>query len=52
MGDLMKHLPYAPYIMYMIERVSNVRFPKDVINETFVIKPRSQPRKVLDMLDP
>jgi hypothetical protein len=33
MNDPMKHLPYAPYLMYMIERVTNVRYPKDVVHE-------------------
>jgi hypothetical protein len=34
-NDHMKYLPYAPYIMYMIERVNNVRYPKDVVHEPF-----------------
>jgi hypothetical protein len=33
MNDPMKHLSYAPYLMYMIERVTNVRYPKDVVHE-------------------
>jgi hypothetical protein len=33
MNDPMKHLPYSPYLMYMIERVTNVRYPKDVVHE-------------------
>jgi hypothetical protein len=33
MNDPMKHLPYAPYLMYMIEKVANVRYPKDVAHE-------------------
>jgi hypothetical protein len=33
MNDPMKHLPYAPYLMYMIERVTNVHYPKDVVHE-------------------
>jgi hypothetical protein len=33
MNDPMKHLPYAPNLMYMIERVTNVRYPKDVVHE-------------------
>jgi hypothetical protein len=33
MNDPMKHLPYAPYLMYMIERVTNLRYPKDVVHE-------------------
>jgi hypothetical protein len=35
MNDPMKFLPYAPYLMYMIERVTNVRYPKDVVHEPF-----------------
>jgi hypothetical protein len=35
MNDPMKYLPYAPYLMYMIERVTNVRYPKDVVHEPF-----------------
>jgi hypothetical protein len=35
MNDLMKYLPYAPYLMYMIERVTNVHYPKDVVHEHF-----------------
>jgi hypothetical protein len=35
MNDPMKYLPYAPYLMYMIERVTNVRYPKDVVHDPF-----------------
>jgi hypothetical protein len=35
MNDPMKYLPYAPYLMYVIERVTNVRYPKDVVHEPF-----------------
>jgi hypothetical protein len=35
MNDPMKYLPYAPYLMYIIERVTNVRYPKDVVHEPF-----------------
>jgi hypothetical protein len=35
MNDPMKYLPYAPYLMYMIERVTNIRYPKDVVHEPF-----------------
>jgi hypothetical protein len=35
MNDPMKYLPYAPYLMYMIERVTNVRYPKVVVHEPF-----------------
>jgi hypothetical protein len=34
-NDPMRYLPYAPYIMYMIETVTNVRYPKDVVHEPF-----------------
>jgi hypothetical protein len=35
MNDPMKYPPYASYLMYMIERVTNVRYPKDVVHEPF-----------------
>jgi hypothetical protein len=35
MNHPMKYLPYAPYLMYMIERVTSVRYPKDVVHEPF-----------------
>jgi hypothetical protein len=35
MNDPIKYLPYAPYLMYMIERVTNIRYPKDVVHEPF-----------------
>jgi hypothetical protein len=35
MNDPMKYLPYAPYLMYMIERVTNVHYQKDVVHELF-----------------
>jgi hypothetical protein len=35
MNDPMKYLPYATYLMYMIERVTNVHYPKDVVHEPF-----------------
>jgi hypothetical protein len=35
MNDPMKYLPYAPYLMYMIERVTNLRYPKYVVHEPF-----------------
>jgi hypothetical protein len=35
MNDPMKYLPYALYLMYMIERITNVRYPKDVVHEPF-----------------
>jgi hypothetical protein len=39
--DSRKHLHYAPYIMYMIERVTKITFPKDVKHETLHLRPRS-----------
>ena len=43
----MKHLPYAPYIMHVIEQVSDIRFPYDtqqkllkISNKTSVITAR------------
>jgi hypothetical protein len=35
MNDPMMYLPYAPYLMYMIERVTNVLYPRDVVHEPF-----------------
>jgi hypothetical protein len=35
MNDPMKYLLHAPYLMYMIERVTNVHYPNDVIHEPF-----------------
>jgi hypothetical protein len=35
MNDPMKYLPYASCLMYMIERVTNVRYPKYVVHEPF-----------------
>jgi hypothetical protein len=42
MVDSRKHLPYAPYIMYMIERVTKITFPKDVKHEPLHLRPRSE----------
>ena len=43
----MKHLPYAPYIMHVIEQVSGIRFPYDtqqkllkISNKTSIIAAR------------
>ena len=41
MIDPDKHLPYAPYIMYMIERVTKITFPKDHKHEPLHLRPRS-----------
>ena len=40
MDDSRKHLPYAPYIMYMIERITKITFPKDVKHEALHIRSR------------
>jgi hypothetical protein len=42
MDDSRKHLPYAPYMMYMIERVTKITFPKDVKHEPLHLRPRSE----------
>ncbi|RLM85569.1 putative copia-like retroelement [Panicum miliaceum] len=42
MDDSRKHLPYAPYIMYMIERVTKITFPKDVVHDPLHLRPRSE----------
>jgi hypothetical protein len=34
-NDPMKYLPCGPYLMYMIERVTNLRYPKEVVHEPF-----------------
>jgi hypothetical protein len=41
MNDPKKFLPSAPYIMYMIERVTKITFPKDCKHEPLRIRPRS-----------
>lgn len=33
MDDARRRLPYAPYVMFMIERVTDYVFPKDVTHE-------------------
>ena len=38
MGDGQRSLPYALYLMFMIERVSGQRFPKDFIHGVYNIK--------------
>ena len=38
MDDGRRSLPYAPYLMFMIERVSSQRFPKDCIHGVYNIK--------------
>jgi hypothetical protein len=35
MNDPMKYLPYGPYIMYLIDRVTNFCYLKDVVHEPF-----------------
>jgi hypothetical protein len=41
MNDLQKFLPSAPYLMYMIERVTKVTFPKDCKHAALHLCPRS-----------
>jgi hypothetical protein len=41
MNDPQKFLPSAPYLMYMIERVTNITFPKDCKHATLHLRPRS-----------
>jgi hypothetical protein len=41
MNDPQKFLPSAPYLMYMIERVTNVTFPKDCKHAALHLRPRS-----------
>jgi hypothetical protein len=42
MDDSRKHLPYTPYILYMIERVTKITFPKDVVHEPLHLRPHSE----------
>ena len=35
--DLVKHLPYAPYIMHVIEQVSGIQFPIDTQHDLLKI---------------
>jgi hypothetical protein len=41
MNDPQKFLPSAPYLMYMIERVTKVTFPKDCKHAAIHLHPRS-----------
>jgi hypothetical protein len=41
MNGPQKFLPSAPYLMYMIERVMKVTFPKDCKHAAFHLRPRS-----------
>ncbi|RLN22034.1 retrotransposon protein, putative, Ty1-copia subclass [Panicum miliaceum] len=41
MCDPNKFLPFVPYILYMIERVTKVTFPKDCKHEPLHLRPRS-----------
>ena len=52
MIDPDKHLPYAPYIMYMIERVTKITFPKDHKHEPLHLRPHSGDHLLLGMLEP
>jgi hypothetical protein len=36
--DGRRGLPYAPYLMFMIERVTGIRFPKDCIHTVYKIE--------------
>jgi hypothetical protein len=38
MDDGRRRLPYAPYLMFMIERVTGLRFPKDGIHTVYKIE--------------
>ena len=38
MGDGRKGIPYAPYLMFMIERVSSYRFEKDGLHTVYKIE--------------
>jgi hypothetical protein len=40
--DSRKHFRYTPYIMYMIERVTKITFPKDVAHEPVHLRPHSE----------
>ena len=43
MKDARKNLPYAPYIMYVIEKVTKITFPKDFAHEPYrPKKPKSR----------
>jgi hypothetical protein len=41
MNDPQKFLPSAPYLMYMIERVTKITFPKDCKHAALHLRPRS-----------
>ena len=41
MIEAKKSLPAAPYIMYMIERVTKVTFPKTIKHEPLHLRARS-----------
>jgi hypothetical protein len=41
MNDPQKFLPFAPYLMYMIERITKVTFPKDCKHVALHLRPRS-----------
>jgi hypothetical protein len=38
MDDGWRGMPYAPYLMFMIERVTGLRFPKDGIHTVYKIE--------------
>jgi len=41
--DLRKNLPYAPYLMYMIEKVTKITFPKEVRHQPLQPKKKKMP---------
>jgi hypothetical protein len=39
MDDVINDLPYAPYVMYAIERVSSIEFKKGVVHRPYKLNP-------------
>jgi hypothetical protein len=52
MNDPKKFLPSAPYIMYMIERVTMITFPKDYKHDIFIRAPVMHHEHLLFMPEP
>jgi hypothetical protein len=46
MDDARKGLPYAPYLMFVIERVTDYPFVKDGLHEQYKIEKQDMPRPV------
>lgn len=46
MTDARKHLPYAPYIMYMIDRVTKVTYPKDCAHKPLHVRLRDDNKPI------